>query len=68
MNDALTIEYLNSLIGAFSFHERLVMWDAYMCHTSEHLHTAIFPGGCTKFTQAADVVWNASFKIAMRSH
>ena len=77
MNDALTVEYLNSLIGAFSFYKRLLVWDAYKCHISElvrahirslHLHTAIVPGGCTKFIQAADVVWNASFKRAMRSH
>ena len=26
----------------------------------------IVPGGCTKFIQAADVVWNASFKSHMR--
>ena len=47
------------------------MWDAYSCHTSTavraetarlRLHTAIVPGGCTKFIQAADVVWNAGFK------
>ena len=77
MNDGLTIEYLNSLIGAFSFHKRLLVWDAYKCHTSEtvrahtrslRLPAAIVPGGCTKFIQAADVAWNASFKTAMRSH
>ena len=77
MNDALTVEYLNCLIGAFSFHKRLLVWDAYKCHISEHvrahikslhLHSAVVPGSCTKFIQAADVVWNASFKRAMRSH
>ena len=35
MNDGLTIEYLNSLIGAFSLYKRLLVWDAYKCHTSE---------------------------------
>jgi len=79
MNDSLTIEYLSGLIGAFSFHKRLLVWDAYKYHTSEivrahtrslRLHTAIHcsSGGCTKFIQAANVAWNASFKMAMRSH
>ena len=52
------------------------MWDAYRCHTSAavraetarlRLHTAIVPEGCTKFIQAADVVWNACFKSNLRS-
>ena len=58
MNDKLTIDYLHSVIGAFSFRQRLLIWDAYRCHTSVtvraeteclHLHTAVVPGGCTKF-------------------
>ena len=77
MNDALTIKYLQDIIGVFSFNRRLLVWDAYRCHTSEavraetkrlRLHTAIVPGGCTKFIQAADVVWNTCFKSKIRSH
>ena len=30
------------------------------------MDTAIVPGGCTKFIQAADVVWNACFKSQIR--
>ena len=33
-----------------------------------HLHTAIIPGGCTKYIQAADVVWNTCFKSHLQSH
>uniref|UniRef100_A0A1X7TK98 DDE-1 domain-containing protein n=1 Tax=Amphimedon queenslandica TaxID=400682 RepID=A0A1X7TK98_AMPQE len=77
MNDSLTIEYLRSIIGSLSFSKCLLVWDAYKCHTSTStqseasqvkLHTAIIPGGCTKFIQAADVSWNASFKSTLRSH
>ena len=77
MNDALTIDYLRSIIGQVSFNKRLLVWDAYKCHVSQavrsettrlRLHTAIVPGGCTNFIQAADVVWNACFKSHMRSH
>ena len=76
MNDNLTIDYLHSILGTFSFTKRLLVWDAYRCHTSVstraetaklRVHTAIVPGGCTKFIQAADVVWNASFKAHLRS-
>ena len=66
MNDSLTIDYLQSIIGQLSFNKRLLVWDSYHCHISEavraettqlQLHTAIIPGGCTKYIQAADVVW-----------
>ena len=76
MNDTLTIDYLSSIVGAVSFNKRLLVWDAYRCHTSAavgaetvrlRLHTAIVPGGCTKFIQVADVVWNACFKSNLRS-
>ena len=76
MNDALTIDCLRNIVGAFSFRTRLLVWDAYHCHTSAavlaktarlHLHTAIVLGGCTKFIQVADVVWNACFKSNLRS-
>lgn len=76
MNDSLTIDYLRTLIGALSFSKCLLVRDAYRCHTSEavraecaklRLHTAIIPEGCTKFIQAADVVWNACFKSHLRS-
>ena len=75
MNDSLTTDYLRTIIGQLSFNKRLLIWDAYRCHTSEatraeathlRLNTAIIPGGCTKFIQAPDVVWNACFKSNMR--
>lgn len=34
----------------------------------EPSHSGIVPGGCTGLIQAADVVWNASFKHHMRCH
>ena len=35
MNDSLTIDYLHAIIGQLTFHKRLLVWDAYRCHTSE---------------------------------
>ncbi len=76
MNDQLTKDYLHSVIGSFSFEKRLLVWDAYRCHTSEatrnetkkmNLHTTVIPGGCTKYIQAPDVVWNSSFKSHLRN-
>ena len=71
MNDGLTIEYLRSILGSLFFCKRLLVLDAYRCHTSDStrseakklkIHTAVTPGGCTKFIQAPDVVWNSCFK------
>ena len=77
LNDSLTIEYLRTVVGSLSFAKRLMIWDAYRCHVSQavnsecsrlKLQTATIPGDCTKFIQAANVVWNASFKCNMRAH
>ena len=74
-NDSLTCDYLKRVIGHLTFNERLLVWDAYRCHTSEatrreldkfKIHAAVIPGGCTKFIQAPDVVWNTIFKSHMR--
>ena len=75
MNDSITIEYLRLVVGVFSFARRVMVWDAYWCHVSKdvkaecgrlNLQTSIVPGGCTKYIQAADVVWNGLFKSLMR--
>ena len=75
MNDGSTAVYLHSILGSLSFSKRLLVWDGYKCHTSEatrretnrlKLHTAVVPGGCTKFIQAPDVVWNSCFKSYLR--
>ena len=77
MNDMLTADYLRKIIGQLSFSKRLLVWDAYKCHTSEatkaelrrlKVDTAVVPGGCTKFIQAADVAWNACFKAHLHSY
>ena len=77
LNDSLTIEYLRTVVGSLSFAKRLMIWDTYHCHVSQavklecsrlKLQTATIPGGCTKFIQAADVVWNASFKSNISAH
>ena len=58
MNDELTVDYLQTMIGVFSFSKCLPVWDAYKCHTSHtiraemsqlRLHTAVVLGGCTKY-------------------
>ena len=35
MNNGLTRDYLRSVIGSLSFNQRLLVWDAYRCHTSD---------------------------------
>ena len=35
INDALTADYLCTIIGLLSFSRRLLVWDTYRCHTSQ---------------------------------
>ena len=75
MNDQLTIDYLHSIVASLPFNKRMLVWDAYRCHTSEavrqeakmRLDIAIIPGGCTKYIQVPDVVWNSIFKAHLRN-
>ena len=76
MDDSLTIDYLNRVVGKFSFSKRLMIWDSFRCHTSAstraHLRklsmaSVIIPGGCTGKIQAPDVSWNKSFKSRLSS-
>ena len=58
-------------MGQFSFRKRLLAWDSYKAHladdvkkslTKSKIESVIIPGGCTKYIQALDVVWNKPFK------
>uniref|UniRef100_A0A914HR30 DDE-1 domain-containing protein n=1 Tax=Globodera rostochiensis TaxID=31243 RepID=A0A914HR30_GLORO len=75
MDDALTENYLQRVFGHGFFYNRLLVWDSFRCHISDStknalkqfkIDTAVVPGGCTKFVQAADVSWNAPFKAKIR--
>ena len=71
MNEDLTLRCCNEILGKFSFRKRLLAWDSYEAYltddvkkslTKSKIESVIIPGGCTKYIQAADVVWNKSFK------
>ena len=74
MNEELTLNWVKSVFGAFSFNRRLLAWDTYECHmmqsVKEALHQinvdqVIIPGGCTKYVRAPDVSWNKPFKAVV---
>ena len=55
----------------FSFKKRLFVWDNFEAHMTEDVrkllkqmknNDALIPGGCSKYVQAPDVVWNKPFK------
>ena len=57
MDSELTIVWINSVLGSFSFNRRLLAWDSYECHIEDTITEAlmskkidhvIVPGGCTK--------------------
>ncbi|KAF7636014.1 HTH CENPB-type domain-containing protein, partial [Meloidogyne graminicola] len=77
MNDLLTEEYLMKVFGQGFFVKRLLVWDSFRSHISEHtkkiikqlkLETAVIPSGCTKYVQPADVMWNSVFKSSIRKN
>lgn len=71
MNEELTLDWVRSVLGKFSFTRRILAWDSFKCRVMEkvkqELRTSkidplIVPGGCTKYIQVPDVVWNKPFK------
>ena len=67
MNGELTLRWINEIIGKFAFRKRLLAWVSYEAHTTEDVkirlkeintESVIVPGGCTKYIQAPDLVWN----------
>ena len=71
MNEELTLRWVDEVVGKFAFSKRLLAWDSYEAHMTENVkrrlkdantESVIVPGGCTKYIQAPDVVWNKPFK------
>ena len=71
MNEDLTLRRCNEILGKFSLRKRLLAWDSYEAHltddvkkslTKSKTESVIIPGGCTKYIQAPDAVWNKPFK------
>ena len=71
MNEELTLNWVKTVLRAFSFNRRLLAWDSYECHIMQSVKEAlrqincdqvIVPGGGTKYVQAPDVRWNKPFK------
>lgn len=80
MDDSTTAAYLQKVLGNKPFwgnQNRLLVWDSFRAHISQStkeilkklsVDTAVVPGGCTKFVQAPDVYWNASFKAKINDY
>ena len=71
MNEELTLRWCDEVLGNFSFLKRLLAWDSYEAHMTDKVkrklvnakvESVIVPGGCTKYIQAPDLVWNKLFK------
>ena len=71
MNEELTLKWVKTVLGTFSFSRRLLAWDSFECHMTRTVKQelsrrgvdqVVVPGGCTKFVQAPDVCWNKPFK------
>ena len=71
MNEELVLKFLRQVLGMFSFKKRLFVWDTFEAHMTEDVRRllkqmktddVLIPGGCSKYVQALDVVWNKPFK------
>lgn len=71
MNEELTLDWVRSVLGKFSFTPRILVWDSFKCRVMEKvkqelctskIDPLIVPGGCAKYIQVPDVVWNKPFK------
>ncbi|KAK0134673.1 TBC1 domain family member 13 [Merluccius polli] len=75
MNEDLTADWLRKVVGKLNFGPRLLAWDSYRCHISAatkaelkrgyNVTMAVIAGGCTKYIQAPDVMWNQPFKAIL---
>ncbi len=76
MNDTLTADWLQSVVGKVNVTPRLLVWDSYRCHISAatkaelkrgyNITTAVIPRGCAQYIQAPDVMWNRPFKQSLQ--
>ena len=64
MNEQLTEEWIDSVVGRFALGKRFLSWDSFRCHISDsvreklkgfNVDAVVVPGGCTKYIQAPDV-------------
>ena len=67
MNEELTLRWCDEVLGQFAFQKRLPAWDSFDAHITDVVkrklaksktESLIIPGGCAKYIQAPDLVWN----------
>ena len=70
-NEELTLDWVQGVLEKFSFTRQMLAWDYFRCHVMDTIKEGIarskvdpiiVPGGCTKYLQAPNVVWNKPFK------
>ena len=71
MNEELTLDWVHTVLGRFSFTRRLLSWDTFNSHITKEVRNVLkaskiddelIPWGCTKYIQAPDISWNHSHK------
>ena len=75
MNEELTLKWCDEVLRQFTFQKRLLTRDSFEAHISDEVkrklttsktESLIVPGGCTKYMQAPDLVWNKPFKAKIQ--
>ena len=75
MNEELTLRWCDEGLGQFTFQKHLLAWDSFEAHITNEVKRKLVtskteplnvPGGCTKYIQAPDLVWNKPFKAEIQ--
>ena len=75
MNEQLTLRWCHEVLGQSTFQKRLLASDSFEAHISNEVkrklttsktESLIFPGACTKYIQAPDLVCNKPFKAKIQ--
>uniref|UniRef100_A0A914HUQ6 DDE-1 domain-containing protein n=1 Tax=Globodera rostochiensis TaxID=31243 RepID=A0A914HUQ6_GLORO len=75
LDNELTTKYLEEVFGNFFFGNRLLKWDSFRCHISADtkqtlqrlaIHTAVIPGGTTKYIQKDGAIPNGLALLQQR--
>ena len=75
VNEELALKQCDEVLGQFKFQKRLLAWDSFEAHITDEVKRKlttsktgplVVPGGCTKYIQAPDLVWNKPFKAKIQ--
>ena len=75
INEELTLRWCDEVLGQFTSQKCLLVWDSSEAHITNEVkrkltlsktESLIVSGGCTKYLQAPDLIWNKPFNAKVQ--